>query len=49
MQGFRQAQQEYERKLFAPYDELEPEEDMDIEEEIAESMMEEQWLKERGL
>ena len=54
MQGFRRAQQEYERKLFAPYDDLpmteeEYEEKCDVEITRAEALMEEQWLKEKGL
>lgn len=54
MQGFKQAQAEYERKLFAPYDELlmtedEIDEIEDAKADIGERMMEEQWLKERGL
>ena len=54
MQGFKQAQQEYESRLFAPYDYLPlTEEEIDgIEDakaDIGERMMEERWLKERGL
>lgn len=48
MQGFKQAQAEYECKLFAPYDELEPEEDTGVEDEIVDRQIEEKWLKERG-
>lgn len=52
--GFGQAQQEYERRLFAPYDDLplteeEIDEIEDAKADIGERMMEERWLKERGL
>ena len=52
--GFYAAQQEYERRLFAPYDYLplteeEIDEIEDAKAAIGERMMEEQWLQERGL
>ena len=51
MQGFKKAQQEYERRLFAPYDYLpltdeEIAEIEDVKADIGERMMEEQKLQE---